>query len=321
MPLQQIPNSSDRPYLNLLEKVDFSPIFIMGEHRSGTTVLYQTLVATECFNFLNAYHIIKYDEILSHYIEGNGDRVFQDLEKLFTSLEIKDRIIDTVKVTPNLPEEYGFILNNSGYENYINPQNLFLLTQLCRKIQFVSDPDRPLLLKNPWCFSHFLYIKNAFPTAKFIFIHRHPIAVMNSKLKSVRLFLSKNNSYTRLISKRYCQIMNNPIKLSLFRLLYSSFLNLGLRRVMKQSIQSSTYFLENIHLLKNDYISIKYEDLCQNPETIIQKILDFLQLEAKAEIDYESTIAPRPLQLLPEVQRNYNEIHQKFQSYLVYCGY
>ncbi|NEN93018.1 MAG: sulfotransferase [Okeania sp. SIO3H1] len=59
---------ADRPYLDLCSKIDFSPIFIMGEHRSGTTLLYKSLVATECFNCVTAYHIIKYDQILSNYI-------------------------------------------------------------------------------------------------------------------------------------------------------------------------------------------------------------------------------------------------------------
>lgn len=58
----------DRQYLNLLENINFRPIFIMGDHRSGTTLLHKTLVATECFNFVRAYHVIKYDELLSNHV-------------------------------------------------------------------------------------------------------------------------------------------------------------------------------------------------------------------------------------------------------------
>ena len=43
---------SDEKYMELLSKVKFSPIFIMGDHRSGTTLLYKILAATECFNFV-----------------------------------------------------------------------------------------------------------------------------------------------------------------------------------------------------------------------------------------------------------------------------
>ena len=100
---RQINNIPDESYLHLLEKVDFTPIFIMGDHRSGTTALYQILVATECFNYLNASHIIKYDEILDSNINGTQERTHQELEKLFQSLEISDRLLDKVKPTPDLP--------------------------------------------------------------------------------------------------------------------------------------------------------------------------------------------------------------------------
>ncbi len=68
-------NIPDESYLQLLEKVDFTPIFIMGDHRLGTTVFYQTLVANECFNYLNAYHTIKYDEILDDHINGTKEKI------------------------------------------------------------------------------------------------------------------------------------------------------------------------------------------------------------------------------------------------------
>lgn len=33
-------NNLDSQYLNLIENINFHPIFIMGDHRSGTTLLY-----------------------------------------------------------------------------------------------------------------------------------------------------------------------------------------------------------------------------------------------------------------------------------------
>lgn len=318
----ELNNIPDQQYLHLLEKVNFTPIFIMGDHRSGTTALYQILVETQCFNYLKAAHIIKYNEILDSHINQTLQRSHQELENLFKSLEISDRLFDKVKLTPHLPEEYGFILKNAGYESYLNPDNLHLFKQLSQKIQFISHPDKPLLLKNPWCFPHFMYIKSVLPKAKFIFIHRHPLHVMNSKLKAVRLMLSVKSSYTKLISKRYQQIFSNPIRRLLFQFLYSEFLELGLRRVTQTSILSTAYFLENIKSLSTtDYISINYENLCQTPDSTIDKVLEFLQLKAQATLDYEKLVAPRPLKLLPEVEKNYEKICDKLQPYLMYCGY
>src|SRR4051812_45814322 len=109
----------DESYLKLLQPVDFEPIFIMGDHRSGTTLLYKALVATRCFNFVSAYHVIKYDEILLNYVNKTEERVRQEFEEFLKSLGMKDRVIDNVEVTPDLPEEYGFILKNAGYEPYL----------------------------------------------------------------------------------------------------------------------------------------------------------------------------------------------------------
>jgi Sulfotransferase family len=315
--------ADDRPYLDLLKKVDFSPIFIMGDHRSGTTLLYKTLVATGCFNFVRAYHVIKYNEILYNRIHQTENRAIEELEELFKSLEISDRNIDRVMATPDLPEEYGFILKNvAGDNSCITKQNLPVFQQLCRKIQFASDPDKPLLLKNPWDLPQFMYVKSVVPNAKFIFIHRHPIHVINSKLKAARSMLSSWNPYVALIAQWYVKIFKNPAQRYLYQLLYSNYFDLGLRRVTKQSVESTTYFLDNFESLPNkDYLSIKYEDMCKTPEAIIFRILEFLELQPRSTLDYESLIQPRPVKLLPEVERNYHEICQKLQPYLLDRSY
>lgn len=314
--------SVDKPYLDLCSKIDFNPIFIMGEHRSGTTLLYQTLMATEYFNCVRAYHIIKYDEILSNYINQTENKVRLELQELFKSLGISDRMIDSVVATPDLPEEYGFIFRNAGYKPYLNPENLSLFIELCRKIQFISNPNKPILLKNPWCFSHFKFVKDTFPKAKFIFIHRHPIHVINSKLKAVRLLFSTKSAYTTLIDQDYSKIWNNPLKKLRYQFLYSNYFDIGLRLVTKSSVESTTYFLENINSLpKRDYIFLGYEELCQFPESSIIKILNFVGLQAKPVLEYDKLIKKRPIQLLPEVSRKYREICQKLEPYFNYHIY
>ncbi len=322
---RELTSSNSKPdlaYLELLKNVNFSPIFIIAEHRSGTTLLYKTLVATGCFNFVKAYHIIKYNEILANYINKTENQLSKQLEEQLKSLGLDSRVIDNVKVTPDLPEEYGFILNNAGYESHLNPENLNIFEELCKKIQFISAPDKPLLLKNPWCFPHFMYIKSTFPKAKFIFIHRHPIHVINSKLKAARSILSSRNEYTFLLSRRYREIFSNPLKTFLFRLFYSSYFNLGLRRVTQEKVRLTSYFLENINNLpETDYVSVTYEELCNNPRQTILNILGFLDLEPRANLAYETLIQPRTLKLLPEVERKYQEIQQQLKAYFDYHGY
>lgn len=316
-------NDLDEKYLYLLNKVDFTPIFIMGEHRSGTTLLYKTLVETECFNFVKAYHIIKYKKILSNHVNDIENQAYQELDDQLKSLGINDRVIDKLKVTPDFPEEYGFILRNLvGDDSKLTDENLSIFKELCQKVQLTSKQNRPLLLKNPWDFSQFLYIKKSLPNAKIIFIHRHPIHVINSKLKAVRSFLSNWNSYLALISRRYTKIFKNPIKLFFYRMLYSSYFDLGLHRTIKDYLTSTSYFLENIGKLpQTDYISIKYEDLCDRPEETILKVLEFLELEARKNLDYQNLIETRSTNLLPEIEKNYDLICQKLKPYLKYHNY
>ena len=314
---------ADTPYLDSLPQVEFNPIFIMGEHRSGTTLLYKTLVATGCFNFVKAYHIIKYDEILSNHINQRENQAIEELEELFKSLGISDRAIDKVMVTPNLPEEYGFILKKIASNNsYITPENKSVFEQLCRKIQFTSDPQKPLLLKNPWDICHFMYVKSIFPSAKFIFIHRHPIHVINSKLNASRTLLSSWNPYNALMSQFYIQRFKNPIKRFTDRLKHGKYFNLGVNLVTKTSIECANYFLENIESVpEQDYAMISYDDLCKAPEATIKNILGFLELQPQVDLEYEKLIKPRPIKLLPEVQKQYEQIRNQLQPYFTYHGY
>lgn len=313
-------NNPDIAYLSKIEAIQFTPIFIMADHRSGTTLLYQTLAQTQKLNYIQAYHIIYYHEILSNSIDKTEERAIRELENLFQERGIGDRGIDRVSATPHLPEEYGFILKNAGYDSQITSESLPLFTELCQKIQFISNPKKLLLLKNPWDYPQFRYVKEAFPQAKFIFIHRHPLQMMNSKIKAARTLLSQWNDYTALISQQYREIWKKPWLRYLYGFYYSQFFDLGLRKVLKDTYESTNYFLENISALsKTDYINVKFEELCQEPEATISNILDFLGLTPPETID--CNIQPRPVQLLPEIDRNADRICERLQPYLTALGY
>ncbi|MBE9064409.1 sulfotransferase [cf. Phormidesmis sp. LEGE 11477] len=323
MQLTDQTSSPDSPYLHRLKDVAIAPIFILGDQRSGTTMLYKTLADAGCFNVVRAYHIINYDEILSNHFNQKEDLAIRELEARFQALGICDRKIDRVTATPHLPEEYGFILKNIvGDELFITAQNLPVFQQLCRKIQIASDLDKPLLLKNPGDFSQFLYVKQVVPQAKFIFIHRHPIHLISSRIKASRSMIYDWNAYTALISPLYAQIFSNPIKRTLIRILFSKYLGIGLHRSIQTSIEATTYFMKNIGALpKQDYISIKYEDLCKAPESTIKQIMAFLTLEDCSNLDYSQIIKPRPLNLLPGVQKRAGQIKQRSREYFDYHGY
>ncbi|PSB01535.1 sulfotransferase family protein [Merismopedia glauca] len=313
----------DEPYLPLLQEIDFTPVFIIGDRRSGTTLLYQLLAASECFNFVSAYHIIKYEELIFNFVSKNESHVKIELDRLFEKLNLIDRKIDEVKISPDLPEEYGFILDRTkDREPKITENNFSLFLEICQKIQFISDRDKLLLLKNPWDFSNFIFIKQMLPKAKFIFIHRHPVYVINSQLKMARSLLKQQNIYAAMLCEPYRHLFEKPLQLYVCRFLFSTLFGMGLRNITKAAIVTRSYFLRNIDLLpKTDYISIRYEDLCEHPDSNVMKILSFFGLEQKSTLTARTLLAPRPLNLLPEVAKNSDRICDQLQSYLSYLDY
>ncbi|HBE18531.1 MAG TPA: sulfotransferase [Cyanobacteria bacterium UBA11149] len=320
--LQNASPALDSSYLSLLKDVEVQPIFIMGDHRSGTTLLYKLLAATECFNVVTAYHIIKYNELLFHQINQTEVRSQKELDEHFQFLGLQNRIIDKVAVTSSLPEEYGFILENAGKPSHICPENLGIFIELCKKIQFVSEPNRDLLLKNPWDFTNFLYIKQAFPQSRFIFLHRQPIHIINSQLKASRSLLKMKSLYSTLISKQYNKMYDNPWHLLYQRLLNSVFSSRSLRRATQDVANALSYFIESVNSVPNtDYICIKYEELSQDTETVVLRILNFLGLEPKSPLSYNTVIESRPLRLLPEIEVKYDDLYRELRSYFDYFGY
>ena len=311
----------DHQHLGLLKEVSFQPIFIMGDHRSGTTLLYQLLDATQRFNVVRAYHIIKYDEVLTNYLDQQEESAKKQLGELFNEIGVTDRLLDGVRVTPDLPEEYGFLLGQD-FRPKLNPQNLSRLTELCRKIQFVSDPNRPLLLKNPWDFMNFMYVKEAFPEAKFIFLHRNPINLINSQIKAARVLYESKSPYHSLLDSSYQQLWGRPFRLYMIRLLFSSHLDLGFRVATRHVARTTRYFLDHVRLLADrDYLSVRFEDLCQDPQAIVTKILNFLGIGENAAVGYGDFIQTRQARLLDEVQRNKTAILKRHCPYFVYCTY
>lgn len=152
--------------LSLIEDAQFEPIFILGDHRSGTTLLYQLLAKAKSFNFVSFYHIVHFHEILEHHVHNRAQSAKNQLQAKLTRLGLTDRIFDRVKVTPDLPEEYGYLLWENApfwYLPKLNRRNQANLIRLAQKVQYTSENDKPLLLKNPWDFPNFARLKSAFP--------------------------------------------------------------------------------------------------------------------------------------------------------------
>src|SRR5277367_4991891 len=132
----------DDSFLHLLKDVAFRPVFIIGDHRSGTTLLYRILAETGSFAVFTAYHVVNYNEILANHCAGREQEATEALSARFTALGLSNRIIDSVPVGPDAPEEYGFVLDDSRRPR-VQPSNRDRMVEICRKLR-VTSGDKPL---------------------------------------------------------------------------------------------------------------------------------------------------------------------------------
>ncbi len=306
----------DSEYLDRIEKASFDPVFLMGFHRSGTTLLYHILDATGAFSSLTAYHIVQYDELLANFFEGNQPSAKQAFNERLASEGLTDRKVDAHRVHADFTEEYCFLLENRTGRRRLDKKSLALFQEMCRKVRVISETDKPLLLKSPWDFDNFLFLKSAFPRARFVFIHRHPFSVIHSQIVAIRALLAEKNGYVAMIHTRYAEALKNPLLLRAGRFVYSPRFPILVNRVIGTILRGGRYYLDNLSTLApEDYIAIRYEDICSAPRENIQAILSFLGLQAEADVPYEELIKERETRLLKEIEKRRHRIYGRTEDY------
>ena len=183
------------------------PVFILGHWRSGTTHLYNIMCKSDAWGFVPPLATgLPWD------IFGLG-RAFQPL---FEKALPDHRFIDNIPVNPDSPQEDEFAIANMTSQTFFHSiyfprqfaenlnRGLFFdncstadirswqkqFTYFLRKL-YVYQGEKPLLIKNPVYTARFAMLREMFPGAKFIHIHRNPYKV----------FVSMRNYYARLLKQ------------------------------------------------------------------------------------------------------------------------
>ncbi len=304
----------DRQYLDEIKNTSFEPVFIAGQHRSGTSILYRILDKTSQFNVVRLYHVLAYERLLYNHIHGIEEEAIKKIRRRIHTKNIDTRGTDHISISPDSPVEYVFIYSEEFFPWYLTPDTVPYLEHLCKKIRYISDNENPILLKNPFDFSTFLFIKKVFPNAKFIFIHRNPIDVLNSQIRALEGAFTKKNQYFGLLYDKYDLLFDNPISRYAIRLFASSKIPVGLFDLIRRASAYTDYYLKNINQMpKKDYVSIRYEDLCETPNKIIGDIVGFLGLHTA--LDASKLIAPRHTKTVKSVQLVEQRIYKTMKPY------
>ena len=331
---RQTPPPLDAPYSEQCATLPSSLVFIMGCHRSGTSLLYHLLAYTGQVDYLSAYDIIKYDELLYNRVTGREARVKAKLQLVLQ--QESNRGVDDLPVGVDLPEEYRFILrrekppamlsasrrlNKLFFAPDLTPGTLDAFLHICRKKRYLAATDRTLVLKNPAdYYFNFKTVHELLPQAKFIFIHRHPLPMLNSYVKGFRDILEQRSNYAALLDKAYDPLFSG---MQLRRKLFLKVFRSGAicKLLSTRLAESFEYYLDNVQRLPaKQYVSIRYEDLCLDPVNCLSYISDHLKLDLTPRIP-SRFVAPRHLPISDGVRREYTRRLPDMMTYLQHCQY
>jgi hypothetical protein len=184
-----------------LRSVPPRPIFVLGLHRSGTTFLCRTLAAAFPLASLTVYHVVHYDRILRNADEGRTESACRELNRKFRAWQMATRGIDDIPLASDMPEEYGWILRRRAGSFQTNPRTAPVLDELCRKLHFLAPQAPAVLLKNPWDSGRAADILKRFPQARFLFLQRDPLAIVNSQFRVARDFSRQKNPFIHMLMR------------------------------------------------------------------------------------------------------------------------
>src|SRR5262249_6422021 len=113
-------------------------VFVLGPHRSGTSILHYALADTGRFAFLTAADICR------------EQRATIDPDRYLTQHGIVDRLVDGLAVDATTPEEYGFLLRSRS----VRATNVRRFERILSLLRARATSEQLVLLKNPWDFGN-----------------------------------------------------------------------------------------------------------------------------------------------------------------------
>lgn len=251
-----------------------APVFILGYPRSGTTYLHYLLARDQRFAFCDVF-------------EALMPATFLTTERLFRSIVRRrlptTRPMDNLRMDVDLPKEEEFALaclsGRSIVAGYLFPTRLEQvfeqdgllpagrgrhewqggLLHFMRKLT-LRHGDRPLLMKSPFNTARVDAIRELFPDARFIHIHRDPATVFAS---NVRL-------YERILPMlALCDVDRASIR----------------RFILRSYKDTYEHFITALGSIPEGQVAhLRYEELVADPVKVLQGVYARLDLG-----DFEAT--------------------------------
>lgn len=243
-----------------------SPVFIVGEARSGTSVLYRTLqkhtsfapktidlTETEVFALLHRVFMFhaRYPEQLLKFMLRDRDRWTEFLRSIRPC-----RVINGILLPINL-----LIRRPPRWLWYANLHHLTLRSFLWHARSARRCPR--LVEKTPTNTPHLQHLKHTFPNGRFLYVHRHPVNVLAS--------------YRR-------RAQNDP---------GARWADIGIADFCGEYERSTSAVLSWLDAGADDLLMVGYENFTSDPETSFREICGFLDERFEQEALIENDPDPR----------------------------
>lgn len=296
------------------------PIYITALARAGTTIFLEML--SKHLDVGNHRYLHMVNPFIPHWIQkiANATPIFKKPVKRLH----KDRIVVTRK-SPEAVEEifwqfYFEDIHNEETSNILNsntenPEFEEFYKEHIKKLLINQNATR-YFVKNNYNISRMEYLQKIFPDAKFLLVIRNPINHIASYMKQHRIFneMERENKklllWTKIIghrefgSARLCINLNNTKKIERIRELWKDEKTQvkGYATYWKSIYEYVTVLLQRNKKLAYATLIIRYEDLCDNPEKILDQLISHVELSSEkfSPIKREySTKISRPNYYLP----------------------
>lgn len=272
----------DRLYKKEWENIELKkPIFIIGPHRSGTTILQQ---------------------VLSMHTAVATPRTYSDMFDMIPILAKKYlrplirgrayRRIDRIVVGFDTPQEaQGLISRYFDKERVLyNPTTPDELRNYMRKLLYLERKKR-FLWKVPYLTIQIPEIIKLFPDARFIYIHRDPVACVDSKLKFIKVWQEMAQSpsilYHHLVGRN--QHLDQQ---GLGYFMEQANRTVNLRHTVPDPLAIATDHLKWIEQALRDLSNLgsyntrcflDYSTLVLEPQASLRRLFEFLELPDESE--------------------------------------
>ena len=263
------------------------PVIIIGCPRSGTTMLFTILSQSQ---ELFSLHRESWNVIKGAYSNGMLNPDAQD--DVLTVNDLSPELMEYLregfhKYTVN-NEAYAFWTANhfrmraiSAHLPIPNPFAPIATTINAMRKNNRNEPYR-MIEKTPRNCFRVDFMNKLFPDAKFIFISREGKTNVSSLIEGWR------RNAGRVKHKRFPRL-NQDFTINNFEFAkWEYVLPPGWRELNGKSleeicahqwIQSNKYALDSLEKIESDRVmKIRYEDLCENPATVIKSITDFVEI-------------------------------------------